>query len=82
MCQIVLNNNFYGLMAFIAQNNLAKIYMKAFWYVLHTAGCHNKMGHFKPLQFNETFDTFFVSLERLKIKIKFHMKGLAPLCLR
>ena len=62
MCQIVLNNNFYGLMAFIAQNNLAKIYMKAFWYAFHTAGCHYKMGHFKPLQFNETFTTFFVSL--------------------
>ena len=62
MCQIVLNNNFYGLMAFIAQNNFAKIYMKAFWYALHTAGCRDKMGHFKPLRFNETITTFFVSL--------------------
>ena len=65
MCQIVLNNNFYGLMAFIAQNNLAKIYMKAFWYALHTAGCHDKMGHFKPLQFNERFTTEGPRLTRI-----------------
>ena len=58
MCQIVLNNNLYRLMAFIAQNNLAKIYMKAFWYALYTAGCHDKMGYFKPLQLNEILSMF------------------------